>query len=522
MAHLPGPTTATPTRFARNVLWTWVAGLLNIFTGFVLSPYVIHKLGPEGYGVWALLFSIIGYYGMVDLGVRPALTRFCAYFHARRNFDQLNELINTVIGYYTFGALVLLVVSLYISGHVDRIFHVSPGLRDDFARLIVIVGVSAMIGINVFAACIEGLQRFEIGSRISVATIGIRSLGAFLLLYFGYGLFALGLNVLFAQIVGYIFGYFAFRKVFPELRLSPRLVKVRMLRHIASYSIHAFFANVASQLLIQSPPILIGVFRPAAFIGYFSFPSRLVQYSLDFIDRVGYVSASSAAEMAAKGARDRVLRLAVYSNRYCLTLLTPIAMFLLLFGRPLIRVWISPSFAEYSAPLLPGLLLGACVALAAQYNSIAVLFGIAKHQAYAYGLAVEAALSLSGLLFAIPRFGILGAVWASVIPMILVRGLFTPWVLCRNLDASLPWYLASIFVRPALSAAPIFALALWGKLTILPGRNWPQLIAAGFGTVLLYWGLCFFTALEPGHRALLKRSAVRLARYLRLPLRSND
>jgi len=506
--------TASSSRFVKNVLWTWIGVALTMFAGLVLSPYVIHKLGAEGYGIWALLFSLIGYYGLLDLGIRSALVRYTAFFHAQHEPAKINELINTVIAYYTAGASVLLLISIFISMHADRIFHVSPAFRHDFSRLIIVVGLSSMLGLNVFSAALQGLQRFGLSTRIAVVAIGIRSLGAFLLLYLGFGLLALGINVLFAQVFGYVVGYGALRRAMPEFRLSLRMARFRMLRGIWNYSVHTFMATVAIQLLYQSPAILIGLFRPAAFIGYFSFPSKLVNYSGDFIQRVGDVSHSAGTALAARGTPDQLRRLAVYSNRYCLALFMPLAIFLVAYGRELLYVWISPEFAANSAPAISALVLSGALAMAAQYNSGALLFALAEHRRYSRALLVEAALSISLMALAIPRYGVAGAAWGFAIPMTVIRGFVTPWLLARSIRTSYAPFMASILGGPLLAAAPVFALAAAARRAFLPGANWPQLIGAGAAITLLYFGIAAFTSLDRQHRQLGVRWARQLAARL--------
>ena len=46
-------------RFLVNVVWSWLGVLAGFFTGFVLSPYIIRKLGDQRYGIWALAFAFI-------------------------------------------------------------------------------------------------------------------------------------------------------------------------------------------------------------------------------------------------------------------------------------------------------------------------------------------------------------------------------------------------------------------------------------------------------------------------------
>jgi O-antigen/teichoic acid export membrane protein len=433
--------------------------------------------------------------------VRSALVRYSAYFHARGEFDKLNELINTVIGYYTAITSVAVLIALILSRYADRLFHVPPEYQQDVPVLLIVVGVAAILGINVFAATLEGLQCFDIGTRVYLLTIGIRSIGTFLLLYFGYGLVALGLNIIVAQIAGYIGAYRGFRRIFPELRLSVRLVRISMLRHIASYAIHTFLASIATQMLNQTPALLIGFFRPAAFIGYYSFPLRMVQYALDFVMRVGHVSASRAAELSAKGRFREVLSLAEYSNRYCLTMFLPLSIFLLPYGYPLIAVWVGRDFATYSAPIIPIVLLSITTAYVAQFNSSSILFGMGKHHRYSHGLLVEAAINLPGMFLLIPRYGIMGAAWAAAVPMILVRGIFTPYLVTYYLGGSYAEYMRRIFLAPLATAAPVIALGYYLRDHLLPGKNWFQLIAAGGLITAAYWSLALFTSIAPEHRS---------------------
>lgn len=39
------------------MLWNWLGVAVSLFTGFVLSPVVMRRLGAERYGIWTLVFS---------------------------------------------------------------------------------------------------------------------------------------------------------------------------------------------------------------------------------------------------------------------------------------------------------------------------------------------------------------------------------------------------------------------------------------------------------------------------------
>ena len=65
-------------RTVRNVIANWAAFLIGTAITFVLSPFVVHHLGEVRYGLWTVTGSIVGYLGLLDLGIRVGVTRFVA------------------------------------------------------------------------------------------------------------------------------------------------------------------------------------------------------------------------------------------------------------------------------------------------------------------------------------------------------------------------------------------------------------------------------------------------------------
>jgi O-antigen/teichoic acid export membrane protein len=417
-------------------------------------------------------------------------------------------LLNTGILFFSGVAVLLFFAALYLARHVDGLFKVSPGFRPAFAFLVVLTGASWAAGMvfNVFNACLEGFQHFDISSRIWISSTALRVAGTAVLLWIGCGLYALGILVVAAQVLGYALSYLAVRRVFPGRRLSFRMARYSTFKQMAHYGIHTMTGTVALQLLNQSAPLLIGHFLNAAFVAFYNVPVRLLQYTGDAVDRVGLITSSNSAELAAYGDTDGISRLGVYVNRYCLTLFLPVAVFLLFYGRQVIEVWIrKPDFVAMSAPLLPALLLGTTFAIAAQVNSSSILYGLARHRGYAHGLLAEGIALAVSLYLVVPRFGILGAAWVISVLAVADRGLFTPWLLCRNLNFSFAAYMRSIYVRPMLTAVPVAALAFWLHRSVIPGDSLMQVLAAACAIAAPHFTLAYFTCLEPHHRRVLLR-----------------
>jgi hypothetical protein len=142
---------------------------------------------------------------------------------------------------------------------------------------------------------------------------------------------------------------------------------------------------------------------------------------------------------------------------------------------------------------------------------------MARHKWYSRGLVVEALLTVPLMIMAVKAYGIVGAAWVGAILMILDRGLWASFVMCRVVGYSWLAYLKAIYWRPFLCALPVTALMIWLKATVLARGGWPEFIIAGVITATTYPVLAWFFAVFPEHRRMAidwARRRVRLPRYV--------
>ena len=509
-------------KFVVGVFWNALGVIAGLASGLLLSPYLIRKLGADGYGVWALSFALIEYYWLLDLGFRSATIKFVAHYTALGEAEKMSEVVSTSLLYSSGAAAIILVSICLIAPHLRNVFQIAPAYQQVFLRLILIVSASwcCSIVLGVFGASLEAMQRFDLSSRAMIVGTVVRTAGTFALLYNGFGLLALALLAAGAQLLTYALQYRSFRQLFPERRISPRLATLSMLRQMGRFGIHTFFVTISQQFLNQSAPLLIGHFRPAMFVGFYALPTRLLQYTVEMVGKIGVVTNTNAAELAAKGESDSIGKLAIYANRYCLIVFMPMAVLLGIYGKALFLKWVGPEFAGYSAPVLPVLLLGSVIAIVGQFSSTMLLQGLARHQNYAKALMVEAVLGVGVLWFVIPRYGILGAAWASSLFMIANRTLFTSWLTSRVIGMPFLSFLNAIYTAPLLASLPAFALAWWARSSFLPGHTWAQLALAGLMAGVVYYVTAFLLCLPAAHRSIINGWCGRLAALGAKPLLS--
>src|SRR5271169_3878158 len=85
----------------KNVGSSWFSLGINVILGLVLSPFILHRLGDTAFGIWVLIFSVTGYYGLFDLGIRSSIIRYVSKYTATDDRERLAQFVNTALFSYT-------------------------------------------------------------------------------------------------------------------------------------------------------------------------------------------------------------------------------------------------------------------------------------------------------------------------------------------------------------------------------------------------------------------------------------
>lgn len=495
-------------RYLKNVLWTWMGVAAGIVSAILLQPYTIRKLGVGDVGVWMLVLSVVEYYWLIDLGFRSATIKMSAQFRASDEPELLNELVSTSWLYTTLAASAVIVLTIFVAPYADRVWPIHEPV---FPQLIRIAGVSFALGMifNIFGACVEGFQRFDLLGRIWIITTVVRSTGVFLVLYTGHGLLAMGFVMLGAQLLSYLLTYLSFRHVAPNVKVSWRRATFPMLRRISSYGFHSFTTIISGRLLNQGLPSIIAFLLPKEAVTYYMTPLRIMDYAMDGVGRVGQVTTPNAAELTAKNRQSELAQLGVYANRYCLCLFLPLVSVLLVYGYEIYSLWVNPSFAAASAYLLPIMVISHA-AVSGQFNSVSILFGMGRHKIWSRTLLAEGLITACGMWFILPRFGLYGGALLAGSAMIANRSIMACILVSRELKINAARYASKIYLGPLSISAGVTALLYAIKKIWLPGHSWAQ-IALACGLVMIpYCLLVIQYCLAEHHRDFLKSTVLRL------------
>jgi O-antigen/teichoic acid export membrane protein len=444
----------------KNVSSSWFSLGVNILVGIFLSPFILHRLGNTAYGAWVLVFSVTGYYGLFDLGVRSSIIRYVSTYTATNDMLGLSRLINTaLVGYSAVGALAML-ITFVVSAYVGSLFKMPPGFVGTARSLFLIVGASVALGFpsGVFAGILEGLGRFYVVSVTNLVATLLRAILIIAALNHGYGLLSVALITVVLPFLSAIVRAGVVLHVLP-IRFGLRYVHRGSLREIARYSMVSFILMIAYKLRFKTDELIISTLMSVSAVTFFSNGDRLLDYTSEVVSSLAQIFVPMSGQSDAKGDMDRLRQIFVAGNRACALVVFPISAILVVLGKSVITAWVGARYVRASYPIMLTLLIPLTLALA-QAASPRILYGMARHKSLAWVTGFEGIANLILSVVLIRPLGLIGDALGTAIPLACTSLFFMPRHLCRVLNVKVGTFLREAYTLPLLLSLPTVAALL--------------------------------------------------------------
>ncbi|MEO6808985.1 MAG: oligosaccharide flippase family protein, partial [Isosphaeraceae bacterium] len=321
----------------RNAFWNSMGMAVTMVAGFLVAPFLVHRLGETTYGLWILIASFTSYFGMLDLGVRGSVGRQIAFHRARREPDRVNALLSTATAVLVLAGVLALLGTLGASILFTRLFDVPPehAAGAYWALWLVGLNLALWLPLNVFDATLWASERFDLLNAVDIGTVLIRTGLTFVLIGRGYGLVTLAwinlISLAGGQAVKGVVSFVAD----PTLRMSLRLVERGAAHELFGYSVWYFLLSLSRTMTNQLSPMIVGARLGVALVTPYSIASRLVGYAGAMIVACTAVLTPVATALHAQDNRERQRRLFLEGGKYCWVLALFFTVVFLLLGRPL-------------------------------------------------------------------------------------------------------------------------------------------------------------------------------------------
>lgn len=458
---------------SRNTTYNLVGTIVPVALSLVTVPIYLKLVGPERYGVLAIAWLLLGYFGLFDLGLgRSTSFRIASLRHAEpiARADTFWAALSVNFGMGLAGGLLLLAAASYFFGHV---FKVDPLLRPEIMASVPLLACAVPIATltGTLTGAMQGREKFLETNVVSLVSTTLFQIFPLAVAYYhGPNIVALLAAAIFARLIAIL--VLAYRCYVEFCKGQPRRLNRAEIPLLLKYGGWVNATSLLGPMLVMVDRFAIGAVLGAAAVTIYTVPFQLAQ-RIQILP--GAVTNALFPRLSASGVTEQKQLSDLVARTLVALMSLPVlgAIFLM---EPFLRLWVGADVGAQSAPVGRIVLIGFWV------NSFALISFIRLQASGRPDLVTKSLIAqippyLIGLYFSMKHFGFIGC--ASMFTIRCIADYITLTLLADRAVSS--WKVLSFsFV---VLAAGAYTAHLW---QISDWRWWAS--ASALGSILLVSG----------------------------------
>lgn len=388
---------------SRNTTYNLVGAIIPVVLSLVTVPAYLKLVGPERYGVLAIAWLMLGYFGLFDLGLgRSTSFRIASQRDGtpEARADTFWAALSVNVGMGLIGGLLLLAAAGYFFAHA---FKMSEALRPEILASVPLLACAVPISTltGVLTGAMQGREKFLETNIISlISTALFQLLPIAVAFWVGPHLFPLLCAAILARLIAIV--VLGYRCYIEFCRGLPRRLIKAEVTGLLKYGGWVNLTSLLGQALVMIDRFMIGAVLGAAAVTIYTVPLQLAQriQILPGALTNALFPRLSAAESQAKGLADTALRTLI-------ALMSVPVLGAIFVIEPFLRLWVGHDVGGQSGPIGRILLIGFWA------NSFAMISFIRLQTSGRPDLVTKSILAqlpiyVALLYFALTHFGFIG------------------------------------------------------------------------------------------------------------------
>lgn len=403
---------------AKNVVWNIIGMLAPLAVAIITIPILINSIGTEKFGVLSIIWMVIGYFSLFDLGLGRTLTKLIAEKLGREQEDGIAVLVWTtmlLMGLLSFaGVLVIYFSTPWLVYDVLNLpASLNVEVSDAFRWLA--ISIPFVIMTTAFRGILEAYQFFGWVNVIRLPMGLFTFLGPVAVLPFSSKLDVIVIVLLLGRIISFLAHVIFCFKLLPVLTLKGGLkqkISMSLIPHLLSFGGWMTVTNVIGPLMVYLDRFLIGAVLTLAAVAYYATPYEMIT-KLWLIPSVVLPVLFPAFSTAQGQGSGKLISLYSQGMSAVFIAIFPMALLVILFSYEGLALWLNEEFAQNSTSVLQLLTYGVFINSFAQI-SFSLVQGIGRPDLTAKLHLFELPFYVFGLWWLMPQYGIVGVamVWS--------------------------------------------------------------------------------------------------------------
>ena len=483
-----------------DVIISYVAMIIALFTTFFLTKYEIAYLGKELYGILSLINSTIGYIAILDMGVGQTIIRYIAKYNAEGKVEKINKISGYSFKNYIKISIIGLIIGIAIIIRPIYIFGSLTESTEGIFRVcffISLINILLQIPGATFNSILSGFSKYK---TIKIVNIVKSILRAVLIIVF----LNLGLSILSIFIVDLIInqGINVFNYIYVTKKLNVKLnfkpIDKLLKKELTRYSFFVFLGIITDQVFWKTDGIILGILSTTSVVSVYSISSQIISQYLLLCSTLSSVFLPRIVEKITSGeSKKEINKFFIKASRYQYIFVGMILISYIFIGKDFLILWLGNNFVDaYYYGLI--IMISLTVPMF-QTTGYQILYAMGKHNFRSIIYLLNAILNIviSIILFYI--IGPMGVAIATAIAMVLGNTIIINIYYKKVLELKLMNFFKYVCLKTTI--VMVITTCVYVVLNNIIGVGWKEFIFKGCIANIIYLTGVWFITFDDNERS---------------------
>lgn len=333
-----------------GVFLSYIILLVSTGVSLIYTPFLLKHLGKSEYGLYSLVYSIVGYITILDFGFGNAIIRYTAKYHAEGKFKKERLVHGMFFVIYLFISVITLLIGVVIVVSLKWFFHKTMTAAQisetQIMLLLAVLNLAFSFSLGIFGSIMTAYEKFIFPRIINLITTLISPAVMIALLLFGHRAVSLIVVNTILNLFSLVMNVFYCRYKL-RIKIEFHGFQIGLLKEIIAYSFYIFLNAIVDKLYWSSDQFILGAVSGSVAISVYAIGAQFNTYFISLSTAISGVFLPRVTAISVQDSNNKQLSdLFIKVGRIQFIVLAFALGGFILYGQEFIKLWAGSGFTQ--------------------------------------------------------------------------------------------------------------------------------------------------------------------------------
>ena len=293
-----------------GAILSYVSIILATLVQLIYTPFLIRMLGQSEYGLYSLVYSIIGYLTVLDLGFGNAIIVYTAKYRAQKKYDEEKKLHGMFFVIFCIIGVIAMLAGIILYFNVEPLFSKTmTSIEIEKAKIMMLI-LTFNLGItfifNIYSSIISAYEKFTFQKIMTILNTILKPLFMIPLLFLGFKSITMCVIVTIVNTLIMLSNYIYCKNKL-NIKIKFQGFDKKLFKEIFGYSFFIFLGVIVDKINWSVDQFVLGAVSGTIAVSVYSVASQINTLFINLSNAVSGVMLPKISKMIAKDATNEEL-----------------------------------------------------------------------------------------------------------------------------------------------------------------------------------------------------------------------